>query len=157
MGQELINAVQIDCDSPESLRLDNSGTDRTNQIVFLLPSWAMSLLAHAILLLLLACVTFPAVGDSLPRILTILPTKESEEEEPTLVQLNLEQDRISTEQILESYVGGFDESVHLDGAAEFVDDVFDATQLVAEIEEVPEFFWSVWKRRALCLRYRPIE
>ena len=105
--------VQIDCESPESLRLENSEVDRTNHIIFFLPSWVTSLLAHAILLLLLACVTFPEVGDALPQILTMLPASESQDDEYNFVRVDADQTAITTGELLDSLVDGFDDQLSM--------------------------------------------
>ena len=101
----------------------------------------MSLLAHAILLLLLACVTFPAVGDSLPQILTMLPASDSANDELDLVQLQADNSELATEDMLDSFVDSFDEDLAPGAMAEFEDDGLDVTQLVTEIApDGPEFF-----------------
>ncbi|MFC1757311.1 hypothetical protein ACFL2H_00895 [Planctomycetota bacterium] len=136
--------IQIDCESPESLRLESSEVDRTKQIFFLLPSWVMSLLAHAVLLLLLACVTFPAVGDALPQILTMLPANDPADEEFDLVHVQTEQDVVSEDELFETLAEGFEDEIPLPKLAAFTDDSLDVTQLVSEVatdsETGPEFF-----------------
>ena len=138
--------VQIDCESPESLRLENSEVDRTNHIIFFLPSWVTSLLAHAILLLLLACVTFPEVGDALPQILTMLPASESQDDEYSFVRVDADQTAITTGELLDSLVDGFDDQLSMAAVEEPFDDSIDVTQLVTEIApDVPEFFGAYGK------------
>ncbi|MCA9213704.1 MAG: hypothetical protein KDB27_11590 [Planctomycetales bacterium] len=136
VGKLKTPTVRIDCESAEILRIENSGADRHKQIVLMLPSWLMSMLTHVVLLLLLAFLTFPAVGNSLPQILTVLPAPEPEE-----VVFLATDSKIDDEQVLDLLEDSFDETFDFEPKETEAEQEIDITQFVVSLPRTePKFY-----------------
>jgi hypothetical protein len=146
MGQASKLRIRIDCESPETLRLANSESDRNNQVFYLVPSWLLSLVAHAVLLLLLGLITLPAVRDSIPQVLTVLQTGETESQELDYVHVETDQLAFNADDILQTVDHGFEKAFLPMSIGEVDGELLDITQMVAEFDtDGPEFFGSYGK------------
>lgn len=138
--------VRIDCESTEALRLANSESDRSSQVFYLIPSWLLSLVAHVVILLLLALISVPAVREVIPQVLTILPTGEIASQNLDFVKVALDEPAFNADDILQTSFAGFDDELLPTSIGQPDGDLLDVTAMAAEVDtEGPEFFGSYGK------------